>query len=133
MENIITIISVSCTALGFLATAVTFIARFIKSAKDKKTAQDFNRLCDTLMPLIRKAESFVHYTGLEKKEYALTKANQFAIENKILFDTKLVGEKIEELVRLTREVNFMTNLATGSPKTDNTISHQKFTIGVKAS
>lgn len=35
----------------------------------------------------------------------MTKANQYAIENGIRFDEALVSEKIEELVRLTKEVN----------------------------
>jgi len=128
MEQIITIISISCTALGFLATAVTFITRFVKSVKERKKAQDLIKLCDALAPFIAQAESFLNYSGKEKKEFVLTKANQFAIENKIVFDTKLVNEKIEELVRLTREVNFREGVSANGIKLQN-----KFTLGVKAS
>jgi len=127
MENLTAIISIACTAAGFLATAITFIARFVKSAKEKKAAQDIIKLCDAIMPFIRKAESFLNYTGLEKKEYVLTKANQFAIENKIRFNAALVGDKIEELVRLTREVNFRESVSANSTNLKN-----KFTLGVKA-
>lgn len=35
----------------------------------------------------------------------MTKANQFAISQGIEFDPVIVSEKIEELVRLTKEVN----------------------------
>jgi len=125
MQNITAIISITCTAAGFLATAITFIARFVKSTKERKKAQDLAKLCDALMPFIARAESFLNYTGLEKKEFVMTKANQFAIDNKITFNNNLVNEKIEELVRLTREVN-----ARGQASSS---LQNKFILGAKAS
>ena len=105
MEYIATIISISCTAAGLLATAITFIARFIKAAKDKKKAADINKICEAILLFITQAEGFLNYNGREKKEFVTTKVNQFAIEKKIAFDSQLVSTKIEELVKLTREVN----------------------------
>ena len=105
MYYIVTILSLACTAAGFLATAVTFFVRFLKAVREKKTAQQIVKICDAIVPFIRQAETFVHYSGVEKKEFVLTRANQFAIEQKIPFNTGLVSAKIDELVRLSREVN----------------------------
>ena len=51
------------------------------------------------------AESFANYSGEEKKEYVITKVNQFAIENGIKFDLQMVTEKIEEMIELSKKVN----------------------------
>jgi len=105
MEHITTILSLACTIAGLLATAVTFIAKFIKSTKAKRIAEQTIRICDAVLPFIRQAENFKHYSGTEKKEFVMTKANQFCIEQKMPFNTELISSKIEELLKLTREVN----------------------------
>ena len=43
--------------------------------------------------------------GEEKKEYVMTKANRYAIENGIAFDETAVSDKVEELIALSKEVN----------------------------
>jgi len=105
MQNLPTIISISCTALGLLVTAITFIVRFIKSLKEKRLAQDTLKICEALKGFVASAEKFLNYSAQEKKEFALTKANQFAIDNKIPFNAAFIGDKIEELVRLSKQVN----------------------------
>ena len=66
---------------------------------------EYKNYCFGRLPYIQQAESFVHYSGAEKKEYVMTKANQYAIDNGIEFDQDMVSKKIEELVTLTKEVN----------------------------
>jgi len=105
MQNLPTIISISCTALGLLVTAITFIVRFIKSLKEKRLAQDTLKICEALKGFVASAEKFLNYSANEKKEFALTKANQFAIDNKMAFNAAFIGGKIEELIRLSKEVN----------------------------
>ena len=105
MSDLQIILSEAGAALALLITAVTFLAKFIKSAKAKKAAEELIKIGSAVLPYIKKAESFVNFSGAEKKEYALTKANQFAVENGITFDVKQVSEKIEELVSLTKSVN----------------------------
>ena len=105
MKNIEIILSISGTALGFMVTALTFIAKFIKSAKAKRIAENVIKIGNAVIPYIEQAEKYVGYSGAEKKEYVMTKANQFAIDNGIAFNAGLIGEKIEELVSLTKEVN----------------------------
>lgn len=105
MKELEIILSVSCAALGLLVTSITFIMKFLKSAKAKKICEHIVEVGNAVIPYIKQAETFLNYSGAEKKEFVMTKANQYAIENGIRFDEALVSEKIEELVRLTKEVN----------------------------
>lgn len=105
MENLEIILSVAGTALGLLVTTVTFLSQFIKNAKAKKAAENVVKICNVVIPYIQEAEAFVNYSGEEKKQYVMTKANRFAIENKIPFDEAAVSERVEEMVALTKQVN----------------------------
>ena len=105
MEQLELFISVAGTGLGLLVTTLTFLIKSIKNAKAKKKAQQIVAIGNAILPYIKQAEGYINFTGTEKKEFVLTKANQFAIENGISFDKELVDEKIEELVALTKSVN----------------------------
>ena len=105
MKDLEIIISIAGTAVGFLVTAITFIAKFIKSVKAKRAAENLIQIANAVLPCIEQAEKFGHYSGAEKKEYVMTKANQFAIARGITFNPALVSTKIEELVKLTKQVN----------------------------
>lgn len=99
------ILSIAGTALGLMITALTFIMKFVKSAKAKKICEQTIEIGNAVIPYIEQAEGFLHYSGTEKKAFVMTKANQYAIEKGMRFDADLVGEKIEELVKLTKKVN----------------------------
>ena len=105
MEMLEVIVSLSGAALGLLITAMTFIVKFCKSAKAKKIAEQTIEIANAVLPYIEQAEKFVSYSGEEKKEYVMTKANQYAIYNGIAFDEAAVSAKVEELISLTKQVN----------------------------
>ena len=105
MEQLELILSLAGTALGLLVTAMTFIVKFCKSAKAKKIAEQTIEIANAVLPYIEEAEKFVSYSGEEKKEYVMTKANRYAIENGIAFDEEAVSAKVEELISLTKQVN----------------------------
>ncbi len=105
MENLNIIISMAGTALGLLVTTITFLSKFIKSAKAKKITENLASIGSIILPYIEEAETFLHFSGEEKKQFVMTKANQYAIENGIKFDSIAVSAKIEELVSLTKKVN----------------------------
>lgn len=77
------------------------IKKNVKYIKEK----NWGKVIDEVKNLISVAEKSTHYTGLEKRDYVLTKANQYAIENGIKFDSTKVGMAIDELVELTKKVN----------------------------
>lgn len=105
MENLEIILSVAGTALGFLITTVTFFGKYLKNAKAKNIAENIIKIGNAMIPYIEQAEAFASYNGEEKKQFVMTKANQFAIENGIKFDAETVSAKIEELVKMTKQVN----------------------------
>ncbi len=114
MENLNIMISVAGTAVGLLITTITFLSKFIKSAKAKHFTENLAKIGNAILPFIEEAETFLHFSGEEKKQFVMTKANQFAIDNGINFDAVAVSEKIEELVSLTHKVNVSGKVASGS-------------------
>lgn len=105
IEEIITIIS---AALGLIITITGFLIPLVKSTKAKKSLIAVNKLTGALQNMVIEAEKFVNYSGEEKKQYVMTKAYKYAVENKIPYDENAVSEKIEDLVALSKQVNVKT-------------------------
>ena len=105
MENIEVIISLAATAASLLGLCVGFIAKLINSVKGKIKAVSELKLFEALMPLVEIAEEFTDFSGGEKKQYVLEKADKFALENGIDFDAEAVSDRIEQLIDLTLNVN----------------------------
>ncbi len=105
MENIKEIITIASACLGLLATITGFLIPLVKNVKAKNRLTALNKLTTTLQSLIIDAETFSNFTGAEKKEYVMTKANRYAIEHKIPYDEQAVSDKVENLVALSKEVN----------------------------
>lgn len=105
MENFELIITLAGTAFSLLITCVVFIIRLIKTWRDKKTFLDDLILQEAITPLMELAEKYLNYSGDEKKQFVLTKLNQFALENKIKFNAELISNKIEQLIELSKQVN----------------------------
>ena len=105
MENLELILSLAGTALSLFIACVVFIVKLIRGYIMKKKLKNSYVLLDAVAPLMEIAETFTNYSGEEKKEYVMTKVNQFAIENVIRFDSQAVSNKIEELIGLSKNVN----------------------------
>jgi|AGTN01.1.fsa_nt_gi hypothetical protein len=105
MENIALFLSLAGTIIGLIVSLATVIVKLVKNGKAKKAAEQIIAVGNAVVPYIEKAETFVNFSGAEKKEYVMTKANQFAIDNGIAFDAEGISNKIEELVELTKKVN----------------------------
>jgi hypothetical protein len=105
MENLELIVSLAGTALSLFIACVLFIVKIIRGYITKKKLKNSYVLLEAVAPLMEIAEQFTNYSGEEKKEYVMTRVNQFALENKIKFDSEAVNEKIEELIGLSKKVN----------------------------
>ena len=132
MEKLELNISLLGARVATVATAATFIAKFVKSVTAKRVAEQTIEICNALLPFVEQAESFVHYSGEEKKQFVMTKANRYALCRGLAFDEQLVGEKVEELVALTKSVNTTQSAksennapATASKTTENADSHSE--------
>ena len=110
MEEIQLIISMGGALFSLTVTTLTFV-RMIKNGKAKKAMEKAIKISNAILPFIREAEQFNSYKGEEKKAYVMTRANQFAIENRIPFKEEQISDKIEELVALTKHVNAKPEVA----------------------
>ena len=95
MNKIKIIISLLTTTLSLLFASSLSLFKFINSKKLNKKIID----------LMKIAKEFTNYSGIEKKEYVLTKLNQLSIDNKVNFDIEKASSKIEELISLSKNVN----------------------------
>lgn len=105
MEDIKQIITIASACLGLLATVTGFLIPLVKNVKAKNKLTALNKLTTTLQSLIVDAEAFVNFTGAEKKEFVMTKANRYAMDNNIPYDEQAVSDKVEDLVALSKQVN----------------------------
>lgn len=120
MNNLKEIITIASACLGLLATVTGFLIPLVKNVKAKNKLTALNKLTATLQSLIVDAEAFVNFSGAEKKAYVMTKANRYAMDNKIPYDEQAVSDKVENLVALSKEVN-KRNAATVNGETVMTI------------
>lgn len=104
-ENIHLYLSIIAPTLTLLCTTVVFLQKFVKNKKLKRILEKTELITREIIPCISEAEKFSNYSGAEKKEYVMTKLNQFALENRIKFNPEETAKRIEELVALTKEVN----------------------------
>ena len=121
MENIKEIITIASACLGLLATITGFMIPLVKNVKAKNKLTALNKLTTTLQSLIVDAEAFTNFTGAEKKEYVMTKANRYAMENKIPYDEQAVSDKVEDLVALSKVVNKRGTVSTAKQENATSI------------
>lgn len=105
MEKLTLVLSTAGTILGLLLMILATTCKWIKNSKAKKIAENIIKIGNFILPYIEEAEKFVAFTGEEKKAYVMTKANQYAIDNKIEFDEAKTSAKIDEIVALCKVVN----------------------------
>lgn len=105
MENIKELITIASACLGFIATLTGFLIPLVKNVKAKNKLKSLNKLSVALQAFVVEAEQRVNFTGEEKKQLVLTKANRYALENKIPFNEQSVEGEIESLVALSKSVN----------------------------
>ena len=84
MNKIKIIISLLATTLSLLFTSSLSLFKFINSKKLNKKIID----------LMKISKVFTNYSGIEKKEYVLTKLNQLSIDNKVNFCIEKASSKI---------------------------------------
>ena len=106
MERAEYILSLVGTILSCIAGILTIGIKLIKALKEVKERINKEKITEKLLELIEEAEKIAGYSGKEKKEYVMDKIGEYAEELGIKADLQFVSEKIEELVRLSRQVNF---------------------------
>lgn len=124
MEKLSIVLSAAGTMLGIIVVMLTSLCKLIKNSKARKMAENIIKMGNFILPYIEEAETFISFTGEEKKAYVMTKANQYAIDNGIKFNEEETSAKIDELVALCKVVNVNTtrekNQKSQNIKTDDT-------------
>ena len=105
LENIKFYLSFLTPVLGIILATTIFFKNKIKNKKLKNILEHAEELTKNIIQFIIEAEKFSNYTGSEKKEYVITRLQQYAIKNNIKFDNELISNKIEELIDMSRNVN----------------------------
>jgi len=91
--------------LSVCGTGIPLIIKLIKKTKQFIKERDWNKVMGVLPQLILEAEKFINYRGQEKKEFVKSRLAVFSVKNSIAFDEARFETAIDEIVRLTREVN----------------------------
>ena len=68
-------------------------------------AEQLNQVQKEIMSYIPLAEQFINFTGKDKREWVLTKVNQFCLNNGIIYDDSKSEELLENAIELTKRVN----------------------------
>lgn len=105
MDTFDFILTVLTSAVPLLIALLTFVIKFVKNKKANNVLKKTLLLTEALQDYIVEAEAFKNYTGIEKKQFVLTKANQFSIDHKIKFDELAVSDMVDQLVGVTKKVN----------------------------
>ena len=124
MEKLSIVLSAAGTMIGIIVVMLTSLCKLIKNSKARKMAENIIKMGNFILPYIEEAETFISFTGEEKKAYVMTKANQYAIDNGIKFNEEETSAKIDGLVALCKVVNVNTtrekNQKSQNIKTDDT-------------
>lgn len=105
MDIFLEILKYASGIIAGIITVISLIIPYVKNSKVKKALETAQKIGDAVLPYITEAETFLSYSGVEKKAYVMTKANQFAISKGLNFDVEKVSDVIEKLVSFTKTVN----------------------------
>ena len=106
LENIELFLSVIGAFLSLVVAIIICAIKFMKTIKSTQSLKDVSDILEAVGPIMEIAESFVNYTGAEKKNFVLTQVEQLASENGITIDASIVSDKIEELIQLSKKINY---------------------------
>lgn len=121
--NLNDILQIIYIVVGFLTGAIPAIIGFVKAAKNKKAAKNAEEKALAEKDMITQANGFISnaetfYKSLDtllkkqgesagpyKKESVMNQLQAYASEKGITFDKEYWSEKVDSLVKFTKEVN----------------------------
>lgn len=110
MENIELIISLASACIAFMATAVTFLVKFIKAIKEKNLTHAKALFVQFAKQATEAAEAITskdgtHLSPQNKLAYALNCFKALCAENNVEFDIDRAVGVIDEEIKHTKKVN----------------------------
>lgn len=91
-----------------VALAISNIVTFFKTGKWKKMFKKENiklSTLDVLMQFMKEVEQFKDFSSEEKKQFVITKFNQYCIDKGYEFIAELTDENVEKLIEFSKAVN----------------------------
>ena len=91
-----------------VALAISNVVSFFKTGKWKKLFKKENvklSTLDVLMDFMEEVEQFKEFSSEEKKQFVITKFNQYCIDNGYEFIAELTDENVEKLIEFSKVVN----------------------------
>ena len=91
-----------------VALAISNVVSFFKTGKWKKLFKKENAKLYTfnvLMQFMEEVEQFKDFSSEEKKQFVITKFNQYCIDNGYEFIEELTDENVEKLIEFSKVVN----------------------------
>ena len=91
-----------------VALAISNVVSFFKTGKWKKLFKKQNvtlSTLDVLMDFMEEVEQFKNFSSEEKKQFVITKFNQYCIDNGYEFIADLTDENVEKLIEFSKVVN----------------------------
>ena len=105
LEKFKEIIDIIAVALPLLISLIIVIAKLTKNVKLKNISENLIEVEIIIRSFMESAESFLNYSGADKKEWVKVKVNQYCIENNIPYKDEVVDSLIEKFISLTKTVN----------------------------
>lgn len=99
------LVAIICSSLLTVLGVVLTIFSKSKNSKVAAASKKLLFLTNNARVFIAQAEQIANFTGVDKKEWVMTKLNQTAIENNITFDETSAGKIVEELIEFSNKVN----------------------------
>ena len=105
LEMLKEIIDIIAVAIPLLISLIIVIAKLSKNTKLKRFSENLIEVEEVIKRFMENAETFINYSGADKKEWVKVKVNQYCIENGIPYNDSIVDSLIEKLIELTKTVN----------------------------
>ena len=86
-----------------VALAISNVVSFFKTGKWKKMFKKENAKLSTLD--VQEVEQYKDFSSEEKKQFVITKFNQFCIDNGYEFIADLTDDNVEKLIEFSKVVN----------------------------
>lgn len=102
IDKIFNIVLLAYYAVLAIAVGVSTIISQVKKRKKENKDITLSYIYDTAMNLIEEAEKFKNYSGVEKKNYVMTRLKQFFGDAMTDSDFSVI---IEDLISLSKRVN----------------------------
>lgn len=92
--------------IGLISAVVGLLIGLTKSEKGKAKLSKVLFYTNKISDLVVEAEKFIDLDGSAKKDYVLLAFEKLAEENGVEFDIKVADEIIEQVIDLSKKVNF---------------------------